>query len=399
MKYFLFFLFLLSCQFSAHGQLTVAHITPDTFRIQSFPLKIWYGLDRVKKPRAAEPQLLALNDAQINRDWRVSKNLRLAGTVVQLGGLVVEGVGLANMLNGKGDDNNLVLKGVGIMFGGVMLQVIANGPMKRAMFRHNHLKTQKLTPSVAPPIPTVFAEPINQTPTASTSKDAIPDVKQSKKFGTGAMYFGVSAGFGWSKQKLNYEEIFPNPLKHARVYTYGIQLGKQITETMAWQLELAFSEHGYRVVDTDYAEGVSLKSKTDARLRFLELPFLMAYQLPLSNQVFSLELMPGTSVGLLNSGKIVAQASGEEDDTSVQLKVRTKLDLRGIEFEDKLDAALLLGARVRIPYGPGKFFLEGRYHLGILNLDRNVEPGPFDEMQQKTYNRSFFLRTGFQIAI
>ncbi|MFN0037314.1 MAG: outer membrane beta-barrel protein [Saprospiraceae bacterium] len=379
-------------------------ITPspstDTFRIRNFPLVIRYAEKKIKKPKQAQSILLAKNDPQINRDWQTSKTLRNVGLGIQILGLGVEAIGLAKTLNSDGgDENNLVLKGVGIMLGGVILQAIGTGPMKRAMRRYNGLQTGRIRPTVAPPIPTIYKakSPVAEADTTPPPAPS-PAKKFSKGFVAGATWGGAAIGLGWSKQKLNYEEFFDKPLKRARVFSYALQYGKQVSETLGWQIELGLTQHGYREEQTGNTGGVKTTVKADLRVRYLEVPFLLNLKLPIGGQNIRLEAMPGASVGFLNSAKVIAHGEGAQDDTKVRVKISSKLDLREVKFEDKLDAALLLGLRAAKRCGPGRIFLEGRYHFGILNLERNAETGPEDE-KPKAFNRTFLLRAGYQIPL
>lgn len=216
--------------------------------------------------------------------------------------------------------------------------------------------------------------------------------------GTSSVYgpatLGFAFGMGQSKQHINYQDAFDGEFLPARVFSFGLQYGKPISEHLAWQIELGLTQHGFRLKQTVYSYGVKVVGKADARVRYLELPFLLLYRQPVGKKGLTLAAAPGFSLGYATSAKIVTRASGKNDARNVHTKIEDNISLKGTAFGDRLDAALQLGARGEYPLKPGKVFLELRYHLGILNLDRNI-----GDSQDKTFNRSWLLRLGYCYAL
>jgi hypothetical protein len=373
----------------------------DTFRIQNFPLKYWYNDKPIKKPNEIQTILFRKNDAQIERDWRNAKTLRTAGTVVQVAGLIVEGIGLINIAQGKGDDNNLLLKGIGISLGGVIIQAIGTGPAKKSMRRFNSLRTGRTATVVAPPIPTVFA-PVSDSSALSLQNNATsvrPNERQLPKAAVSSRFWlAIGTGAGWSKQNINYEAAYESPLKHARSFHYSLQFGQKITERMGWQAELGISQHGYREESSIKTQGVTTEAKADLRAKFTELPVLISYNIPTGFNPLSIDLLGGLCAGRLKSAKLVVKASGENNDTKVYLRVSTPLDLRNVESNDKWDTALQFGARIGYAIGFGRLCAEARYHYGFLNLERNSEL-TYEAEKAKRFNRTLSIRLGYQVPI
>lgn len=128
------------------------------------------------------------------------------------------------------------------------------------------------------------------------------------------------------------------------------------------------------------------------------MPFSLTYRFPLGKNGFEWVALPGLGLGYAISGKIVARGTGESETRKAYTKIIDKVSLKDTRFGDRLDAALQLGVQAAYPLGPGKAVFEIRYHLGILNLDRNND---FDitEEGDKAFNRTMTIRVGYQYAL
>ncbi len=218
---------------------------------------------------------------------------------------------------------------------------------------------------------------------------------------SGNTYFGLAWGPGWSKQNINYEDLFPQPFQYARAFSFGLQYGFPISEELDGQIELCLTQHGYRLEETffDLETGIEINAKADARIRYLELPLLIAYRVPIGNEGFEVAVIPGISLGYAVSGKVVASGKGEIGPRKVFTKITEEVTtIKDASFADRLDAALLLGGQAAYNFRNGAAFVEARYHLGMLNLERNAEV-IINPEGDKAFNRSFLLRLGYRFAL
>ena len=380
--------------------------TPDTIRTKGF--KLYLGNERVKDPAKLDKLMLGLNDPKINRGLKAEQTLDAFSWVAAIGGAVLMGVGGYNSLNGKLTNGKMYIGGGVLMLGSGVLSAIGGKHRKDAYHRYNDIVLGRHTLPVEPPMPAVLrpepvvkpagpaapAAPVEDQPAAVNKTEDQPRPAAAP---SGA-YIGFSAGLGWSKQHINYEFVFPDGFETARAFSYSIQYGSRFSDRLGWQLELGLSQHGFRQKKTYTSGGVKVNAKADGRIRYLEVPFALTYRVPLGKKGVELVGLTGLSLGYAVSAKVVARGTGESETRKVRLKITEKVSLKDVDFGDRLDAALLLGAQASYPFGPGKAIFEARYHLGILNLDRNKE-FHHTEAGDKAFNRTLTLRVGYRYAL
>lgn len=380
------------------GTVLFAQNSSDTISMHPRKFRFTYQSETIKRAKPLDEILMNEPvDMQVKSEWKKYKTAHGLGIGLEVAGVGLMAANLAQSLNGNGS-SGLLLAGAGTLLSGVIINgFVATPRAKAAARRYNDVKMGRNLP-VQPPMPSVLLPSGVKTPPDSTQPKPPPVASRQKRSSgyratsTGA-YYSFATGFGWSKQKINYEDAFTEDYTSARIFSYELQYGKMTSEKMGWQIGIGLTQHGFRLEDTeyDYLTGVEVDVKADARIRYLEIPFSLVFPFPLGERGFELATMPGLSLGYALSGKIVAKASGENDDRTVKTKVTDKVSFDDVEFGDRLDAALLLGLRAAYPFGPGKTFLEARYHLGVLNLERGSDG--------KAFNRSFLLRAGYQYAL
>jgi Outer membrane protein beta-barrel domain len=309
----------------------------------------------------------------------------------------------------------LTLGGSVAGLGGVLVRILGNGPSKRAVWRYNDLQMGRTAAPVYPgdggaakkrhwpivlPLRPRSRDTINEIEVkwraekarrVAGFRDTIKGIKIDQS------WFGLAVGIGRAKQKLSYENAFDEPLKHAAIYSFGLQYGKRVTDQFGWQLELCLTQHGFREETNTTTQGVKVNAKTDARIRYLEVPLLLNLRLPVGGEKIRLEALPGLSLGYATSARIVSRGNGSGKDTKVRLRTSSKIDLSDTKFADRLDAALLLGLRGSKDFNRGRLFFEARYHFGVLNLERNASI--FSDERPKVFNRTLLLRAGYQVAL
>ena len=367
-----------------------SQIQPDTIGIHKRKFHFQYQGKTIKRSKQLGQILLQKPvDSQVRSYWNEYKTLQTIGVGIEVVGIGLMAADLAQTLQGN-DSKTLLLTGAGtLLVGAIINGFVATPRAKAAAKRYNDLKTGKNLP-IPPPTPIdqldTLSGRINQTIT-----NYPPQYQQTKTFPSS--YFGLAFGPGWSKQKINYEFAFDDEFRSGHVFSLGLQYGQRVSERLGWQLELGLSEHGYRMKKTDFSGGVKINVKADARIQYLELPVSLTYRIPVGEKGFEIIAMPGLSAGYAVSAKVVANGEGENESRKVTTKVREKVSLKDLSFDERLDAALLFSGQVAYPVGPGNVFLEARYHFGILNLERNTERG------DKAFNRSLFLRFGYRYAL
>ena len=378
---------------------------PDTIRAKGF--KLYLGDERVKDAGKLDRLMLGLNDPKINRSLKTEKTFDAFYWVTAVGGAVLMGVGGYNSINGKLNNGKLYIGGGILTLGSGVFGIIGAKHRKDAYRRYNDVVLGRgNTPRPAePPMPSVLrpepvAAPAPPSPAEAEQNAAVrktEDRPRPAATPSGA-YIGFSTGLGWTKQHINYEFVFIDGFETAHAFSHGIQYGNQFSDRLGWQLELGLSQHGFRQNKIYTSGGVKVNAKADGRIRYLEVPFSLTYRVPLGKKGFELAALPGVSLGYAVSGKVVARGTGESETRKVRLKITEKVSLKDAGFGDRLDAALLLGAQAAYPFGPGKAVFEVRYHLGILNLDRNKD-FDFTEAGDKAFNRTLTLRVGYRYAL
>ncbi len=171
----------------------------DTFRIQNYPLKVWYGPKQYKKMYSLEPIVLSKNDFSIKNDWGNSKVLKGAGLGAQILGVAMMGISLSQSANGEDSGSSLLVGGATISLGGVLVQIAGVSKAKRAMRRYNslHLGQLDAIPTVLKPDAAIENSSTNTPGTQATNiTNATPQKEVSKGLPTlkGNMVIATSTG-------------------------------------------------------------------------------------------------------------------------------------------------------------------------------------------------------------
>jgi hypothetical protein len=221
--------------------------------------------------------------------------------------------------------------------------------------------------------------------------------RSHEKIAAPQSFFGPAFGIGRSREKINYEDLLDERLKYARIYAFGIQYGKQLSEKTGWQVELNLTQHGSRYESVTNTQGVKVTAKEDIRLRYIEVPFLFLYKLPVEVKGFGLELAGGAGLGYMTAARVISRGQGENRNTKVRLKIAETIDLDETSTQERLDAAFLAGLRVVKNYGIGRAFAETRFHAGFLNKLSGNEDAQAENL--KEFNRTVLFRAGYQMAL
>lgn len=388
--------FFLAACLAAFLPFASAQTLPDTLAYHKSRFRFTYQGDKIKRPKPLGELLLREPDPQLRATWQNYKGAHGAAIGIEVLGAGLMGASLVQTAQGK-ESNTLLLAGAGTMLVGALVDGFVATPLaKKAARRYNDVKMNRLP--VDPPIPTVFKTVPDTTaplPAAAPQTPRPHPVAGAKTaLYDPATYYGLAMGLGWSKQKINYAFAFDEDYRAAQVFSFGLFYGGRISDRLGWQLEFGLTQHGYRLASTDNGGGVKIRAKADARLRYFEAPFLLVYRFPTGKKGLELSAMPGLGLGYAVSAKVVSRSRGESEDQTVRIRVTDKIPLKEADFGERLDAALLLGLRASQPLGPGRVFVETRYHFGILNLERDAEFS-ITEGGDKAFNRSLLLRVGY----
>lgn len=378
------------------ASIATAQIQPDTISIGKRKPFFEYKQQDVSRPALLREILLKEPvDRQVKTQWGQYQTFHGIGIGIEIGGLGLMGYSLAQSLSGN-ESGTTMIAGAGLMLTGVIIDsFVARARAKAAVKSYNDIQMNRVLPEAA-------LWPSEKSPQPDTTQQAVPAPVPQKQVShpanTTGNYIGITAGKGWSRQKINYAFALGEKILSADISSFGIQYGESFSENMGWQIELGLTQHGLRVEETSNSGGVKIYSKADARVRYLEIPVCLTHKTSLGKSKIEVMATPGINFGYAVSGRIVAQGSGENETRMVWTKIVDQISLAETTFGDRLDIALLLGAQAAYPIGPGKVFLEARYHLGMLNLERNTVFS-FTEGGDKAFNRTMVWRLGYRYGL
>ncbi|MBI4551408.1 MAG: PorT family protein [Candidatus Latescibacteria bacterium] len=153
---------------------------------------------------------------------------------------------------------------------------------------------------------------------------------------------------------------------------FGGVLDIGLNRYLSLSVEPMHLQKGAKVSILDENEEATLK------LSYLEVPVLM--KLALSARPTRPYLVVGPTFGFLRSAKV---AYGRSETSTDEVRNR--------------DRGLIFGAGLRIPAGKAAFFVEGRYTLGLLNINDEDSDGESDEPAVK--NRGMQVMAGISLPL
>jgi hypothetical protein len=164
----------------------------------------------------------------------------------------------------------------------------------------------------------------------------------------------------------------------------GLQFGAvaefPFSDMFAVQAELLYFQKGV-AAEFDF---LGEKITTESKLNYLEVPVLA--KVSFINEPVQVYVTAGPSFGYGLNGKTVAKSDTEEDEED-------------IDFDEnelaRFELSASFGAGVQIPAGPGKFFVDGRYLLGLTNVDASEPEGDRTDI----FNRGLGISVGVLFPI
>lgn len=166
--------------------------------------------------------------------------------------------------------------------------------------------------------------------------------------------------------------------------TIGLQFGAvaviPVSDKFAIQPELVNLQKGSSL-ELDF---LGDKIETTSTLNYFEIPILARITVTEGpTQVF---INAGPSIGFGLSGTVKSEAGGEETEEDIDF------DEDGLS---SFDFGIAVGGGVQFEAGPGHFFVDVRYLLGLAGLD-DTEP---EEDQIDVFNRGLGASVGFLFPI
>lgn len=165
---------------------------------------------------------------------------------------------------------------------------------------------------------------------------------------------GLRGGVMWAKAELEqHNDKTSNDYNLG--YTGSLFAEISIANAFAVQPEVTFLQKGYKINvkdDGNYERNV--------QLNYLEIPVLAKYRV--GTDKIKAHLLAGPTFGYALDGTI--KANGEKTD---------------VNFDNmkRMDIGVLFGASIDMQLGPGAIFIDGRYGLGITNLNDAANSSDF----------------------
>lgn len=361
MKHLLSLLLLLSLFApAAQAQITLDKLSPDTFRIQKFPVRYFYGGEKLRKPKQVESILLTKNDLQINRDWQQAQTIRSIGTGISAIGVIIMGMGLVQQIRGNEGGTSLLVGGAGGMLVGGIVGAFANRPSKRATYRYNGLHTGRLAPGPAG---------ANPPPTPSVAGGGTPLV---------GFRTGLNASKFW---EIGGSDELQNEEKTWWAKSLPVALTYEMPGTSAGHsllLELALISKGYRTKSETTNTTSTTHSRSDLQMRFLQLTAMKRLPIGAQHRRLRFHAEGGLFVGYAAKARLKTRSVLKNEDLKRWTRTLTKRefgDEQGRLDMGRFDAGLVLGAGASYPLGPGRVSLGLRLSAGAVNLEKRE---PFD---------------------
>lgn len=197
---------------------------------------------------------------------------------------------------------------------------------------------------------------------------------------------GGKAGFNVSNPSEDIEEI---QFDTRTDFVGGGFVSFPIGESFAIQPEVLYSRKGATADVVE--EGVRIDA--DLKLDYIEIPVLLVARLADQDSSARPIVYAGPAVSF--EVKCEVEASGTEDGVSVSISADCDepsfddetLDTKGTDF------GIVFGGGLEFDAGSAVIIIEGRYNVGLVNLDDSTDP---DDIKSRTF--SFMAGVGFPIG-
>jgi hypothetical protein len=196
----------------------------------------------------------------------------------------------------------------------------------------------------------------------------------SSSASTGVLDFGIKGG-------VNIANIYGDDVEDdadwKTAFAGGVFLDWGLTPAIGIQPELLYVQNG--------TTGAFLDADLSLKFSYLQVPVLFKVDLPVSGTLIPV-LYAGPYVSILLDSKLTLEA--DNNSASLGLKDYTK----------SYDAGFTFGAALDIGLSTGKIIIEGRYNLGMTEVDDGIGTGMTgieDIEKSDMKNQSWMVLLGF----
>ncbi|MGH7495503.1 MAG: outer membrane beta-barrel protein [bacterium] len=172
---------------------------------------------------------------------------------------------------------------------------------------------------------------------------------------------------GLNLANISFDPTLDPNTSRSTAFGAGGVLQFRLAENLALQLEPMYLQKGARqegsFSDTEFDSSLSFKVDVKAKLNYLELPVML--KLAIGTGSTRPYVMAGPTIGFRLSAKYAGSVSGPgfNQEIDEDFKDQTK----------SMDFGLGFGAGVSFPAGRNTIFVQGRYALGLANINADPE--------------------------
>ena len=209
-------------------------------------------------------------------------------------------------------------------------------------------------PQYAPP---VYAQPRPE-PAAAAPSGGGAGIKLMGGLGLANMSFTFPAGTDPAAVTAF------NKYKQSKMgYAGGI--GFSLGRRFGLEFDVLYLQKGIRFKGTDTSTGDTVDFDVTATFNMISVPVLLRLNV--------VDVPNGPSIYVMGGGEIAYLLNGKSDSTITQ-GGETKTDSQEIKKENlnSIDYGIVAGAGVGLNLGSVRLFVEGRYHLGMANLEKST---------------------------
>lgn len=186
--------------------------------------------------------------------------------------------------------------------------------------------------------------------------------------------FGIKLGLNFANMiSKDDDDHYDEDFKTRTGLNLGIGYDIAIGQKFAVQTGLAYSQKGFRVVDTDEDYTASLN------LHYMEVPLTFAYKHTISEKLMVYGAT-GPCIGVAVAGKIKSDYDGDKEEVALDFGNANADDFQPLDFGWMLNAGIQY-TQIRFNLG---------YNLGLKNIDSGSHA---DNYQNK--NRCFQMSIGY----
>jgi hypothetical protein len=207
---------------------------------------------------------------------------------------------------------------------------------------------------------------------------------------------GLRGGINFTRGDLQETDVTDNMQEYLIAPYAAIPVEFKFGENFALQAEPTFIQKGLKLfeqfeMEDEVGQMMNYENDFRTRINYLTLPVLAKGLAGTENLRFYAVAGPEVGYALSGTKKLeMVVTNGEQ--TTEKISEDINFDKDGI---DRFDFGLIFGAGVEAKLGPGAVVLDGRYNLGLYDIDRSAEVNPNPEL----YNRGIAVSIGYMLPL